>query len=315
MTDPRAAESPEVLVALRAACASVRGAVDGELLELARLRIATLLGTDDEFAAPAWGDASPAKVAAVAEWPTAAVFDARDRAALALTEQFVLDVSGVATGPLGPAAAELGTDVAPFVQGLYLLDVGQRIAVVLGRLFGTSVTSTDWAWPTADAAADADPMQAIMELLASVGRLDQVDPVTRELVRLRGARLHHCRRCQSVRSVAAIDAGASDELLDAADPAAVAPLGVGPSAAVELVDATFVGPPSLDEELFGRLTQSYDATELVELVDYLLRNASNKIAVAFGADAALVDAGFEYQVIDADGATVTVDATAIRSSR
>lgn len=310
MTDPRATESPEVLQSLQRACASARAAVDGDLLELARLRLSALLGTSEEVAAPPWGAPDAAKVAALAEWPDAPVFDDRDRAALALVEQFAIDVGGVPSGPLATAAGELGDQVVAFVQALYLLDVGQRVAVVLGRLFGTTVTSADWAWPAEidDDDTATDPMAAVMDLLAAVGRLREVDPVTRELVRLRGARLHRCRRCQSVRSVAAIAAGADDALLDAVDPTAVADLPTGTSAAIDLVDATFLGRPLLDDELFGRLTQSFDSTELVEIVDYLLRNASNKIPVAFGADAAIVDEGFEYQIIDESGETLTVDA-------
>jgi hypothetical protein len=42
-----------------------------------------------------------------------------------------------------------------------------------------------------------------------------------------------------------------------------------------------------------------------------LRNACNKIPVAFGVDDALVEEGFEYQIIDASGDTVTVDVSAL----
>ena len=84
----------------------------------------------------------------------------------------------------------------------------------------------------------------------------------------------------------------------------------GTLAAVDLVDATFLGRPVVPDDLRDRLTASFDADELVEICDYLLRNAANKVAVAFGADAAIVDEGFEYQVIDAEGMTITVDAPA-----
>lgn len=315
MTDPRAALAPEVLDALRVSCASVRTAVDGDLLELARLRSAALLGNPAEVGARPWSVVAPARSEAVDRWPTAEVFDGRDRAALALTEQFVLDVTGVASGPLGPAATSMGASVVPFVQGLYLLDVGQRIAVVLGRLFDTTVTSEDWAWPDDDASVPADPMEAVMALLATVGRGRTVDPVIAELVRLRGARLHRCRRCQSVRSVAALEAGADLDLLGADDPAALVELGAATRAALALVDATFVGPPSVDDDLVGALRDSFDDAQLVGLVGYLLRNAANKVAVAFGADEAIVAEGFEYQVIDEAGETVTVDASAIGAPR
>jgi hypothetical protein len=59
------------------------------------------------------------------------------------------------------------------------------------------------------------------------------------------------------------------------------------------------------------LKQAYDSKELVEIVSYLMRNACNKIPVAFGVDDAIVEEGFEYQVIDASGETVTVDASVL----
>ena len=46
--------------------------------------------------------------------------------------------------------------------------------------------------------------------MRQVARLDTLDPVLTELVRLRGARQHECRLCGSRRSVAAIGAGAEE---------------------------------------------------------------------------------------------------------
>jgi hypothetical protein len=57
------------------------------------------------------------------------------------------------------------------------------------------------------------------------------------------------------------------------------------------------------------LKLAYNSQELVEIVSYLMRNACNKIPVAFGVDDAIVEEGFEYQMIDASGETVTVDAS------
>lgn len=310
MTDPRASEAPEVLESLAVAAEAVRGACDGALLELARRRIAMLLNNEAELGAQPWGPISVEQTSELSTWPNSDAFDDKQKAALALTEQFVIDVTGVLSGPLAASAGALGAEIGPFVQGLYLLDVGQRVDVVLSALLGDTVTTDSWAWgATGD--IPSDPMTAIMTMLAAVGRLQVVDPITKELIRLRGARLHECRRCQSVRSVAALNAGANDDLLNATDPASIGKLSTGTIAALDLVDAMFVGPPSIDQELFGRLTQSYDSEELVEIVSYLMRNACNKIPVAFGADDAIVDEGFEYQLIDASGETVTVDASAL----
>ena len=308
--DPRATHAPEVLAALQASCASVRAASDPALLELARLRLVELLGTGLEAEAPAWGESTRAAVTGLASWPTSAAFDDRSRAAMALTEQFAIDVTGVPTGPLGPAAALLEAGVLPFVQGLYLLDVGQRAALALGALFASPVPSSLWAWPAPDADVPADPMVAVDQLMRATGRLRTLDPVLRELVRLRGARHHQCRRCQSVRSVAALEAGAGEELLAAADPAAVADLPPATRAALALTDAMLAGRPSVPHEVVTDVRASLSPAEAVELICYLVRNSANKIAVAFGADAAVVDEGFEYQVIDPDGDTVTVDAPA-----
>ena len=310
MSDPRATEAPEVFAALSVAAESVRRACDPALLELARCRVATLLNNEAELAARPWGSVSDLQLAELGTWPSSSAFDDREKAALALTEQFVIDVTGVLAGPLAASAGALGAEIGPFVQGLYLLDVGQRVDVVLGTLSGAHVSTEAWAWG-ASGEIPSDPMVAIMGVLAAIGRLQSVDPVTKELVRLRGARLHQCRRCQSVRSVAAIHAGADDELLNAENPASFASVTPGTRAALDLVDATFVGPPEIDAELCDRLMQSYDSKELVELVSYLMRNACNKIPVAFGVDDAIVDEGFEYQVIDASGETVTVDASVV----
>ena len=310
MTDPRASEAPEVLESLAVAAEAVRGACDGALLELARRRIAMLLNNEAELGAQPWGPISVEQTSELSTWPNSDAFDDKQKAALALTEQFVIDVTGVLSGPLAASAGALGAEIGPFVQGLYLLDVGQRVDVVLSALLGDTVTTDSWAWG-ATGEIPSDPMTAIMAMLAAVGRLQVVDPITKELIRLRGARLHECRRCQSVRSVAALNAGANDDLLNATDPASIGKLSTGTIAALDLVDAMFVGPPSIDQELFGRLTQSYDREELVEIVSYLMRNACNKIPVAFGVDDAIVDEGFEYQLIDASGETVTVDASAL----
>lgn len=310
--DPRALFAPEVLDALRAAAGSVRAAAPTSSLELLRLRSAALLGLDAERGAPAWGEVTVAQRDALADWVVAGCFDDGERAAMALGEQFMIDVGGVAAGPLGPAAAAHGASVLALVQGIFLIDLGNRCAKALGRLFDTTVTSADWAWPevaTGSSAGDgpaADPMAAIGELLRVTARLQTPDPVLRELVRMRGAHHHQCRRCQSVRSVAAIDAGLDEAALAVAVPGSEAQSPTA-RAALDLTDAVLVGTVELSDTLVEQVRTELSAAEVVELVCYLMRNSANKIAVAFGADAAIVDEGFEYQVIDADGETVTVE--------
>lgn len=310
--DPRRVFTPTVHAALGNAVASVRASAPPTALELIRLREASLLGFTVELAAPAWGDISADQAGSLATWSSAACFDEADRVALALGEQFAIDVTGVASGPLPAAAATYGASVLPLVQGIFLIDVGQRCAKALGQLFGTDVTSADWAAARADSAVDPDPMAAVGVLLRETARLSTLDPVLRELVRLRGAHHHQCRRCQSVRSVAAIEAGADEQLLAATRPGAEQALSERQRMALLLTDAVLLGTVNLTDDLVSGVRAEFSATEAVELICYLLRNSANKIAVAFGADAAIVDEGFEYQSIDADGETLTVEAPASR---
>jgi len=310
--DPRRVFTPEVHKALGAAVASVRAAAPAEALELIRQREAMLLGFTAELDAPAWGAVSAEKVASIAAWSSAPCFDEADRAALALCEQFAIDVTAVASGPLpaAAAAAAYGASVLPLVQGIFLIDVGQRCAKVLGQLFGTTVTSAHWAAPDAETAIDPDSMAAVSALLRETAKLSTLDPVLRELVRMRGAHHHQCRRCQSVRSVSAIEAGADEQLLAATLPGAEQALSERSRTALLLTDAVLLGTAELSDDLVSRVHAEFAAAEAVELICYVLRNSANKIAVAFGADAAIVDEGFEYQSIDADGETLTVEAPA-----
>ena len=312
--DPRRGATPDVLAALRAAAASVRAAVPGPALELIRLRLAMLFGFDEELDAPPWAELRDGQRAQLAHWAGSDAFDAGERAALALAEQFAIDITGVAGVPLADAAAAHGASVLPLVQGIFLLDLGHRCAMALARLFDTSITSADWAWPSPDDRAGAadqpadvtDPMAAISELLRVTALLQTIDPVLRELVRMRGAHHHQCRRCQSVRSVAAIEAGLDEAALDAARPGSAA-ASARQQAALALTDAVLVGRVEISEQLVEQVRAELGADEAVELVCYLLRNSANKIAVAFGADAAIVEDGPEYQMISADGETITVE--------
>jgi alkylhydroperoxidase family enzyme len=69
--------------------------LDPRILELCRLRIATILGADGERAAR-FSDAAAAgvtedDVAALPSWPSSSAFSACERAAIAYAEQYVMD--------------------------------------------------------------------------------------------------------------------------------------------------------------------------------------------------------------------------------
>ncbi len=107
------------------------------LLELARLRIATLLRNTDELdrrsaRARVAGLAEP-KVEALAAWPASPLFTACERACLALTEQFVMDANGVTESQVAEVAKHLGpAGCYAFVQAVSALETFQRACLTLG---------------------------------------------------------------------------------------------------------------------------------------------------------------------------------------
>ena len=108
-------------------------ALDPEVLELCRLRIAGLQRDDRETArtAPA-APVTPEKAAAIADWPDSPLFSDRERACLAFTEQFVGDVAGVSQGDVDALLAHFTPgEVQAMVSALLALDQHQRLALGL----------------------------------------------------------------------------------------------------------------------------------------------------------------------------------------
>jgi alkylhydroperoxidase family enzyme len=110
---------------------------DPVVLELARLRIATLLGANGELArrTAVARDAgvTEAKIDALPSWPSSPLFDARERACLALTEQFAMDASGVTDEQVADVTEHLGADGCyAFVQAVSVLETFQRACLTLG---------------------------------------------------------------------------------------------------------------------------------------------------------------------------------------
>jgi alkylhydroperoxidase family enzyme len=207
-------------------------------------------------------------------------------------QQFVVDVARIGADQRATAMTALGADAFTTVQALYVLDLGTRANAAFRQLFAERL-------PTAPAADDLWP--TLESFMRAVARLDALDPTTTELVRLRGARSHRCRLCQSIRNVHAVRAGADEPFLDQVDDFAASALSDRHKAALRLVDAVVWTPASWPAGLADDLHASFTDAELVELVLDIVRNAANKIAVAFGADDPHVTDGLEYFATDAAG--------------
>lgn len=114
-------------------------ALDPMLLELCRLRIDDLLGAAAERAVRRDLPGIGAKVAALAAWPTAPVFTARERLCLAFAEQYVLDPHGVTDDAFAALRAHLDPPaIASLTLALAVFDALTRFRLALGLRDGVA---------------------------------------------------------------------------------------------------------------------------------------------------------------------------------
>jgi alkylhydroperoxidase family enzyme len=215
-------------------------------------------------------------------------------------EQFKADVSAVDDELRRALAEETGEHQAAVVQMIWIGDVAPRLDAVLDQLFGPS------EWPTSRRIPVRDVWGVIDEFMRAVARHAALDPITTELVRLRGARQHDCRLSQSRRAVAAISAGADEATFDAVDDYEESDLPDATKAALALTDAIIWTPLAVPEDVVTRVREHLTDEQTVEVVLDVIRNATNKIAVAMGTDEPEVTEGVQLFVTDADGVLTTV---------
>jgi len=218
----------------------------------------------------------------------------------AFAEQFSVDVSVVDDEQRRALAAETGEHLVAVVQMVWIGDVAPRLHAVLDQLFGPS------SWPTPRRVPVRDVWGVIDEFMRAVARHATLDATTTELVRLRGARQHDCRLCQSRRAVAAISAGADEATFSAVDHFEDSDFSEATKAALALTDAIIWTPAAVPDAVVARVREHLSDEQAVELVLDVIRNATNKIAVALGADEPEVTEGVQLFVTDPDGVLSTV---------
>ena len=217
-------------------------------------------------------------------------------------EQFSIDVSAVTDAQRAALTGALGRDVFGAVVQMYVADFLPRVAAGLTAL----EQPVDWLpeQPRWDAGIDASDV-VFNYLLPGVARLRSLDPVTTEVVRLRGAVAHNCRLCKSLRDSAALDSGGSESLYDDIERYADSPsLTDGHKAALRYADALIWSPSRIEPAVAADVLQHFSPAQARELTLDVMRNASNKIAVALRADAPRVEQGTSLYTIDADGQPV-----------
>lgn len=235
-----------------------------------------------------------AAMAAVGAARTALDIDLLDPRVELFSDQFGVDVSVIDDDMRRRFFEATGPTAFEVTQVIYVDDYWPRIVTTSGEVLGGGVWFGETGEPT-------ELWPLIEEFMRQVARLDTLDPVLTELVRLRGARQHECRLCKSRRSVAAIEAGADDATFAAIDDYARSDLPAATKAALALTDTMiwtpYLMPPQVAEDALTHLAPE----QVVEVVLDVARNAANKIAVALGADAAAVTGGVELFTTDADG--------------
>ena len=290
-----ASHAPEAAAAVDALEAVVWRLPDADLVDLAARVCAAVQGIPP-LARPVGQGPGRWLSRDASTWRSFAELDGAQRAALAFAEQFSLDVSSVGDELRSALLRELGDAAMAFGQAVYVIDVIPRLRFALDRLFGASEPARG-----ARPGADAGVWGAIEELIRVVPGLQGLDPVTTELVRLRGARQHQCRICQSLRSRSAFVAGADDKTFAAVDAYATSDLPDAIKAALAFTDAFIWTPGLIGDAEVSALRKHYPPAQQVELALDIARNATNKFAVSMAVDGANVSEGYEVYDVAADG--------------
>lgn len=210
-------------------------------------------------------------------------------------EQFSVDVKATDEDLRSAAAETFGDGLFSLAQTTYVADMIPRVRSILDHLFSPGPWSTEL-----DSDPVADVWPSIDRFTVIVWNMGAIDPVTAEIVRLRGARQHQCRLCMSLRAVSALEAGAVEESFELID-RDWTQLTERQQAALGFTDALIWEPSRPDVEVLAAVREHFTPAQAVELTLDVMRNAANKIAVSLGADEARVSEGVDIYDIDPDG--------------
>jgi alkylhydroperoxidase family enzyme len=172
--------------------------------------------------------------------------------------------------------------------------------------WGVGAAYHDWVSGPVAGDHTTEPSDVVFnDFLPAVARMRALDPVTAELVRLRGAAQHNCRLCKSLRESTALDAGGTEDLYGDIERYEDSPvLTPRAKAALRYTDGLIWTPAHLVADVAAEVRSEFSEAEAVELTFDIMRNASNKVAVSLGADAPRVEQGTERYLLDVDGQTV-----------
>jgi len=225
----------------------------------------------------------------------------REAVVAAFAEQFATDVSGIGDNQRKQLLSALGDNAFRTVVTIFIADYVPRVWAGFEALGMSKPRNGDVAWDH-----DTDPIDALLNgFVPAVARQQALDPVTTEVVRLRGAAQHNCRLCKSLREGHALDAGGNEDLYEQIEKYESAPdLTDAHKAALRYVDALIWSPAKIAPEVAAGVHKHFSEDQSVELTLDVMRNACNKIAVSLAADKPRVEQGTERYEIGADGQPV-----------
>jgi len=160
--------------------------------------------------------------------------------------------------------------------------------------------------------ADGRPLGRDPELVTLLGeyqdavvRSHHLDAVTTELVRLRCARQHDCRICQTLRLADAAESGVDEGMAGKVDHYERSDLAERHKVALRIVDAFIWRPADMSDELVEQAHGQFSDAELAELLLDITKWSTQKIHVALGTDGAdrlaVGEAGVSYFTFDEEG--------------
>lgn len=267
---------PEAIALLTVTNECAQQTIDPDLLKLLEVRIDTLIGSGSlshHIFADSAGDLTASQLIAAS-----------------FAEQFIIDVSGITDADRDSLAAHFpGEAMREFITALYVLECTYRLSIVARMLLGDDPDHSDVIAyePHSDVSAQPPNIRSsLKDYQDAVVRGTDLDPVTTELVRLRCARTHNCRICQTLRLSDARAAGADDLMTAKVDFYEVSDLDESHKIALRITDALISRPDTLTTETVIASRANYSPEQLAEICLDITKWSTQKIHVALGTDGA-----------------------------
>ncbi|MFC4949809.1 hypothetical protein [Pseudonocardia sp. GCM10023141] len=277
--------APHAFDALTRSWAAVQQVVDPALLDAVAARMNALLGRA----------------------PGAAAATAGFEAELALVDQFVDYVPDIDDELLDPLRARYTkTGLRDLVDALYVIDQTTRLRIAHRALHLSSPEAA--AQRAAGAPPDGRlprPARSNMVWHDTILTTNPLGSFTRELVRLRCGSYHQCGICSSMRLVEDGARVVPPELEPVLADHATAAIPAAQKAALRYAEAHMTDPLAIDDALVAELARHFSSEQLVQLTLEVSSWNYQKVLVALGLDAPVVERSLVAMTIGDDGHCVS----------